>query len=301
MIRLNLRILAIPTFCLIVFGCANSSSAPGSQPVPVPSPTDPENTSSRKREISNSWHISPTNEIHTYSSFLASTIQETSISQARGDSLIIRTEYSIKFNRAPETTTFEGTIIAFGIQSWGRILREQIPQSIFPFTFTGKLTTDETHIQPSSSDAESTFKTCKDPAQTVLAAVQRNTLTIPLEIRTGIAWQDSLSSTLCNGTLPTRILSIRKSTVLREDNFHGIHALFIDQKNRTLSTGEGSQDQHRITVKTESAGSTKLYVDRMTGTLLSAETTTVTNISVESSGRIQHFTQNSKELVTVMK
>ena len=297
----SLRILAIPTFCLIVFGCAIPSSVPGSRPAPVPPPAKTINTSSQKKEIGESWHISPTNEIHTYSSFLASTIQQTGISQARGDSLIIRTEYSIKFTRVPETTTFEGAIIAFALQSWGRILQEQIPQSIFPFTFTGNLTKDETHIQPGNSAAESTLKTCENPIQTILAAVQRNTLTVPLEMRIGLSWQDSLSSTLCNGTFPTKILSIRNYTVLREDSFHGVPAFFIDRKDKTLSTGEGSQDQHQITIKTESDGTTKLYADRITGSLLSAEVITLTNISVESSGKIQHFIQNSKEIVKVMK
>jgi hypothetical protein len=121
---------------------------------------------------------------------------------------------------------------------------------------------------------------------------------MPLEIHTGDSWQDSTSSTTCNGSLPLNLIDKRDYRLVGETEYQGMKVLLVSRNEKALFYGEGSQDQHRITIRGQTLGTAQLYADPVTGLLLNITADNKTTLSVEASGRIQQFFQTSKEITT---
>jgi len=86
--------------------------------------------------------------------------------------------------------------------------------------------------------------------------------------------------------------------VIGEGETNGITAIVLERIERSSSTGEGSDGQHRIFVKGETTGSAKIYVDARTGALLNSEGEQRTNLLI-TAGQTRRFTQTVREKTTL--
>jgi hypothetical protein len=245
------------------------------------------------------WRINPVAEAEKYSSVLTTQIQQTGNS-GKQDSLTVTTLYSVSIDRATDVTSLTGKIEAFTVQA-GEQIGSSASEIQSPVFFSGKFTGQELELESLTSTNHTYSLTCDDVSLTSLATVYRNTFISPLEIFSGQTWQDSTSYTVCSGSLPLSVVSIRNYRLAGETILDGIPALIISQNEKTFSRGEGSQGQHKILVEARGTTTRRLYLDRNSGILLSSSADSKTMLSIRTSGRVENFVEISKENTTRQK
>ena len=139
---------------------------------------------------------------------------------------------------------------------------------------------------------------CSNPAVSTLNVIQRSVVILPTLLTQGMTWRDSTTAIGCSGSIPVTTVSIRNYRVVGEADVSGRPAIAIERTEKTLSSGEGSENQHRILLKTEATGTARIFVDRTSGALLSSEGEQHADIVV-TAGRAQRFKQTVKELTKV--
>lgn len=279
---------------------------PSTLPEPQASPTEasaPESSRSLPAEktSSGSWEISPTSEIQHYSTLITTSIQQSAAGQTSSDSITTRAQYGLSTTRSANLIILTGSIEAFAIQTGNRIGSDSTSES-YPVSFAGRIINHQLQldITRNISPAVSTTLPCGLPARTALTVIERNLLITPLHLQSGASWQDSLTSTACSGSLELNLTIFRNYRVLGENVFNGIPALVIDVTEKTLSTGEGSQDQHRLIVKGQALKSGRFYLDKINGSIINTLSETHTTLEITTSGRVQQFIQISKEMTNRM-
>ncbi len=240
-----------------------------------------------------SWSFTPGSQPRTYSSTGTTVISQTDASVPRQDSVTSQVLYSIGIMQGSDDLFFSGFISSFEIS--GSFV-EPDRQFELPITFSGHIKDHVLSTRVSDRATSESGSHCNDFSLVPLSTIQHNIILMPLEVSTAETWSDSTSSVVCNGTLPMTITMIRTFHVIGEGNYVGIPALIIDKKERTFSKGEGSQGQHRIFIETHGTTTSQLYVDRKSGELLSAKSINQTSLSIQSSGRNQHFSESSTEI-----
>jgi hypothetical protein len=275
-----------------LFACTRPSTISGPQ-IPSTQVSSPE---SNEKNSLKSWQISPTSETQHYSTLVTTTIQQLTTAQAATDSITTRARYNLNITQLASSVSLTGSVEAFVLQAGNRISSEAMVSS-FPVLFTGQIQNHQLKLDVISNDHSATTPTlsCEILGKTALTMVQRNLFVTPLRLQPGMIWQDSLLSTSCSGSLELNLTILRNYKVIGESIFNGTSAIVIDITEKTLSAGEGSQDQHRLIIKGEGLKSGRLYLDQTTGILLSLSSETHTTLQIQTSGQIQHFLQTSRE------
>lgn len=272
-------------------GCASSPSVPS---LPVPTPIAETAPDASVIPPHTSWKITPSSQPQSYSSILTTVVAQTNIETQRQDTLTIRGLYSIRTTRTADSLSFSGSITGFTVQ--GPMTGTLESQPTLPILFTGKISNHNIRAQ-GPDDLGNSLNSCNNTFRAPMTMVQRNLFLTPLELIDQQVWTDSTSSIICSGTIPVVITSIRTFHVIGESDLDGNPALVIDENERTFSKGEGSQGQHRVLLETQGSTNGRLYLDRSSGQLLTANLINKTSVSVQSSGRVQYFSQNSTEIV----
>lgn len=278
----------------LYMGCTSSSRGAGTSiPAPVQLPETAAETQAIPITTGASWKIIPTSQPQAYSTLLTTVVVEQDGSTPRRDSLTTRANYSISTTKNADSLSFSGSITSFNVQgSASEGTEAHVP---VPIPFTGTLHKHNINTQRSGSQPTST-NLCSEANQASLRIVQRSLFQLPLELTDQQVWKDSTSSIVCSGMLPLTLTSVRTFRMMGESEFEGSPALVIEQTEKTFSKGEGSQGQHRIFIETQGLTNGHLYVDRSSGVLLAADLRNKLSLAIQSSGRVQHFTQNSTEI-----
>ena len=160
-----------------------------------------------------------------------------------------------------------------------------------PFSYTGQLQQGKLTVD---LQLHSPVTDCSNEALSAVAIVQRTVVPTPLFLQKDMTWTDSTSASTCSGSIPvTSITSRRYKVVGATDN-----GILIEQQNKTLSTGEGVQGQHRVKLHSEGTGATQLVINPQTGSLVESHGTHVTSVVVTASGRDRKFTQTTRERIS---
>ncbi len=294
-IRKTMLAPAVITF-VGALACARPSTLPSPE-IPSSEPSTeilsqpiPEKSSSK------SWQLSPTTDTRRYTTVVTTNIQQT---DGTRDSITTRAQYSLTIARSTTSTLLSGSIDAFTVQAGNRIGGNP-PMASFPMPFTGEVQDHALKLNVTDRSQSTSSLPCDNPATSAVTAVERNLFITPLQLQAGMTWQDSLSTSSCSGQLPLNLTILRSYKVLGESSFEGLPAITVEVTEKTLSTGEGSQDQHRIIVNGEGLKSGRFYLDTTNGSLISSSSNTHTTLQIQSSGRTQQFTQDSKETTTRM-
>lgn len=289
---------------LFSLGCgAGCASAPVNTPSPSPSPV-PEGTSEPIGPVAGNiksrrvWRITPTLEVASYQSTLKTTTAEKDTPGNRQSSLTTTTDYSLRLVKASNSVRISGTFSAFQIKS------DQAAQSlssnpfVLPLGFDGMISDHNISLHLSSPNQLASIAQCNDSSQTILSIVNRDLIVVPQEMATDQSWQDSASSSLCSGSLPIVVSVVRNYRITGETIINGIPTLKLERTEKLVTSGEGSQGQHQITINGTGTGKAQVYIDQINGLLLSLNGTTQIELSIKSSGRIQYFSQTSEENVS---
>ncbi len=278
-----------------IFGCVSAS---GNAPSPSPAPetsSEPAVPSANDTKVRNGiWRITPTQQTETYRSIVKTTVTEQNNLENREIGFTTVVDYSLKLLRFPDVIEVSGSVSAFQIKvnQPGNAL---IPISFaIPLPFEGKIS-DHTISLRSSLQTHSGIS-CSDSTQTVLSTINKDLIVVPQELTA--TWQDSTSSSVCSGSFPIIVSLIRTYRIVGEIVVNSTPTLKLERTEKILTSGEGSQGQHQITIWGIGTGKADLSIDRVSGLLLNLTGTNQVELSIKSSGRIQTFIQTSEENVS---
>jgi len=279
---------------LLTISCTRAAPAP--EPVLGPDATAPTAPVPLAISSGRSWTITPGTQPRRYVSTATTTLELLSDTAVVREVITQRARFTLLTASASGSTSFLGSIDALTIDAGNRVGPTEIPP-VFPVTFTGHVTNRIVILDALNSQPRKSATECSDPALSALNVIHRNLVILPRELVQGMTWTDSTSISGCNGPVPVTTLSIRTYRVLGEAESQGRPAILIDRTEKTLSTGEGSQNQHRILITTEGMGAGKIYIDRASGMLLDSEGEQRTDITLRG-GRLQRFKQTVRERTT---
>lgn len=276
-------------------GCARAGSSSGPVPAPESGVADPvvaPNTTSGR-----SWIIVPATEPHAYRSTTTAVVELLSDSGSIRDSLTRLTTFSLLTATASGSTSFLGSVEAVSTSSGTRI-EAPGPLPAWPLTFTGHITNAIVVLDALKDRSGNVALDCSSTALATLKAVHRSIISLPAQLYQNLTWRDSTIFTGCSGTIPTTTISIRVFRVLGEIPHATGPAILLEETGKLFSTGEGSQDQHRIVIRSEGTATARVQVNRMSGALLEWDGQEKTSILV-TAGRSHRFTQTVREVTTV--
>lgn len=274
--------------------CARASSAP--EPVPEAAPgviSPPAPTAGAGR----SWKIVPALQPRRYKSTANISLELNTPSGMIRDTLTQRTQFTLLTRSGSGSTTFLGSIESMSTTAGNRTGPIDLPPSL-PLSFTGHIANSTTVLDALNGQTQKASPDCTNPAVSALKVIHRNVTVLPADLFQEMTWTDSTSTTVCNGMIPLSSTTIRTYHVVGEMEINNQPAILLERTERTFSTGEGSENQHRILIKTQGAGSGRVYVDRVTGALLASEGEQRAEITI-TAGRAQRFVQIVRERITL--
>ena len=273
-------------FTLISIACTRA--VPGPAPGPATDPQQPP----IQQEIGSArgpWTFSPTSIPLSYRSVEIALLELRSPTPRR-DSLTTTTDFTVRISRSPAATRVMGTI-----ESLTRTASTSFePDSSYklPLSFTGSLRDGGLVLDSVAGQASGSFTSCESAGLNRITAVQRNIILPPAMLTKGQTWTDSSTVPACTGTIPVQLTTVRQYHVLGEGSDGSVT---LDRSDRVLAAGEGAQGQHRITLRAQGSGSSRMSLDRITGSLTHAESEYRIAVTIGSSGRVQEFAQVVRE------
>jgi len=267
---------------LLIFLTACHSAGSRTEPEPAigefPSPLP----SSPQLSPRSSWTIQPTTQVHRYRSEIISIIIPGESSAGIRDSISAIADFALTVQRDTKGLSYSASVEAFSVRG------QADPSS--PMSLAGRLESSQFTLNPPV--------TCTTQANSVVPALQRLVIPMPLQLRKGQTWTDSTSATLCSGSIPVTLIALRSYRVIGEISTGARTGVLLERQDKTLSAGEGSEGQHRIQLRSEGGGQTQLLIDSTTGAPIELTVASTLTITVTTSGRSQKFIQTSREHVT---
>jgi hypothetical protein len=279
----------------LVAGCASanpSPSLPGPEREAPPAAVEAPVVSGRSE-----WTISPDDQVGVYSSVTSMSVELASPTGIVRDTLSSQVEFALSISRSAGAPRFRGSITSMSTQAGSTIGSSLQPQQL-PFTFSGRIENGKLLLEPVPGEPVSVLTDCSNAALAAIPAIGRIVVLPPLQLLRGASWTDSTTVSTCAGSIPVTLTLLRTYRILGEGSSGTI---LVERTDRSLSTGEGAQDQHRVTIRGDGTGSARLELDSRTGALVEAQGEGMTTVDVTSSGRTQRFTQRLREHVTRLK
>jgi len=167
----------------------------------------------------------------------------------------------------------------------------------FPIVFTGSLTGNDLQITATSQNPQ-----CISKIGLILGEVRPVISTIPVDLKAGATWADSIDTTACAGEkIPTTVHNSRKYSIQGTTEIRGRQTLAIIRSERIQLSGDGSQDQHQIHLQGEGTATTQLNIDAETGLLITAESNQQLHVAITASGRVQSFVQTTHQVIDLIR
>ena len=274
----------------VLFACSRPSVIPTPEPVPTFPPTQPQ--PSPPRTTKSEWHLSADPSAHSYKSTTRSTIRSTDQPAGREISTQSETWFTISTNSLRKPVLVSGSVDSIRSTSAQDTTR-------FPAGFTGSFSTGELALKPVSQNVENQ---CLSRFESILGEIRPIISTLPIDLRAGDTWSDSLETRICSGDrIPTTAHITRQYTLQGSSEIAGRQALAINRSEKTRLDGEGTQGQHQIRVRGEGTTTAALLIDAMSGALLRMEGDQQLRIEIQASGRTQNFTQSTRQTVDLIR
>jgi hypothetical protein len=142
--------------------------------------------------------------------------------------------------------------------------------------------------------ASQSYADCSKDALSTTGAVQRAVIALPLVLHKDMVWTDSATTNSCSGSIPVTSTTVRRYRVVGETSGSN-RGVLLERQDRTTLSGEGSQGQHRVRLKSDGSGTAQVVIDAETGAVLESNGVHTASVVVTASGRDQRFTQRTRE------
>jgi len=276
-------------------GCASANPSP-SIPAPdreaPPTAVDAPVVSGRYE-----WTISPGDQAGVYSSVTSMSVELDSPAGIVRDTLSSQIEFALSISRSAGAPRFHGSITSMSAQA-GTTIGSSAQTPRLPFSFSGRIENGKLLLEPVSGEPASVLTDCNNTTLAAVPAIGRVMVLPPLRLQRGASWTDSSTVSTCAGSVPVTLTVLRTYRILGEGRSGTI---LVERNDRTLTTGDGAQDQHRVTIRSEGTGSARLELDSETGALIESQGEGTTTVDVTASGRTRRFTQRLKERITRLR
>jgi hypothetical protein len=259
---------------------------------PEPS-ANPENTSLAVIDPSTStWTFQTDREPHRYQLTNTTTFKLQADSAQLEQKATTSIIFSLAIDSNDPSGRISGEISQLSIQPRPT---ERSPDNILPIAFSAWRNDHRLQIQVQR--ARPTTIPCADSITTHIRPLISQLSAIPRTIQREAHWRDSVVALGCQGTIPLEVQIVYNYHVIGETQLSNHRVILIQRSDSIHTSGEGSQDQHRIGIESTGTGQTQLFLDVTTGRLLNSSSQFSTNILTQSSGREVRFSQQSKETV----
>ena len=284
---------------LLLLICACGRSAASSDPVLLPAPVPTAPAVALPGAPGRAWTITPATQPQHYSSTASIVLELVTDSARVRENITQQSRFSLLTGSASGSSSFLGSIESLSTETPIRIGSAELPAT-FPISFTGHIQNGTVILDAVGGRPRTGPIECSVPAFSALNVIHRNIVILPAQLAQGMTWRDSTSTAGCSGNIPVNTIALRSYRVAGETELSGRPALLLERTEKLSSSGEGSENQHRILIRTDGSGTGKIYIDRASGALLSAESEQQINITI-TAGRSQRFIQLVKEKTTLDK
>jgi hypothetical protein len=135
-----------------------------------------------------------------------------------------------------------------------------------------------------------------NPVSSALSADLHNLLVgFPVQLSPGSRWRDSLDLSTCQGMIPTTVRIARSYVVSGEASYQGLPVVVVQRQDSVHAHGEGAQQQHRVILDASGTGSATYYLNPQNGFILRLNTEQNLDLTITTSGKINHFRESSMQ------
>lgn len=177
------------------------------------------------------------------------------------------------------------------------ITRDKEKSEVVPFSISA-LNTNSFITTSVIATQKSEESICSHALFSIVPSTSTAILALPLTITKGMTWSDSMTTSACAGPIPTKSTIVRQYQALGEDDGDQNAGILISLDQKTLTTGEGSDGQHRVYVNATGIGKGQLTIDAVDGSLLRATVEEKSSIRIMVSGTGQDFEQVVTKTIT---
>jgi len=271
-----------------LLACSTSQRTSGSpEPTPAIEPSPSVSSGS-----SGPWTISPAIQEGRYRSIESTLLEFADSAGITRDSMQSTVDFTLSVNPAHDALSYSATIDSMSVRGGQRTGSVSPGTRLLPFSFTGRLQQGRLSVDLQAQTAAVTD--CSNEALSTVAKVQRTLIPVPFLLQKDMAWTDSTVASVCSGSIPTTHTTHRRYKVIGETG----KGLLIEEQDKTLSTGEGTQGQHRVRLRTDGTGMTHIVINPQTGGFIESSGTHTTSVVVTASGRDHRFTQTTREQIS---
>lgn len=135
-----------------------------------------------------------------------------------------------------------------------------------------------------------------NPISSAIVSDLHNLLTrFPTQLSQGVVWQDSVSTTGCQATIPTISHTIRWYVVSGEAIYDGRPVLLVQRSDTIQAHGEGAQQQHSLRLDASGTGNAVYYLDMKDGRVVRLTAQQELNLTITTSSKAHQFKQSSRQ------
>jgi hypothetical protein len=247
------------------------------------------------------WIFSPINSTQRYHSITKTRFQLDDSNQTDNqDSLSTITDFSATIDQLHTPLIITGHVDNILTNSGPKI--STTSQKItLPITFSGAIVGGKVTLNITSSSATSfNHDLCSTPAEMVLGDIRTAITTVPSLLQLHSTWSDTITTTTCIGKTISADLEITRSyTVLGETDYTNMSLVLIRRLETTHINGTGTQGQHQIIIDGQGSGVSNFYLNPITGLIVITEAHHDSRITINTSGHLQHFSQNVTQNITI--
>jgi hypothetical protein len=265
-----------------VIGCVSTRPKPTG--IPAPAPSVPSPITGRP----SSWTFSLTPGTTAYQVSRSATIESVSDSARRKESSTNTTYESITLLSSGDTTSFSAVADTFSTTAQGVASSAQSGQ--LPSHVSGFLIGDSLVVS-----RDSLAEGCNPIASVLITDVHNLIPRFPASLSLAQIWTDSTSLTGCQGSILTRSHLLRHFKVIGLSTYENVSVLVVQRNDSITAEGEGAQDQHRLQFSATGTGAGIYYLNIDTGRILHLTVSQDLNLTISSSGRVNHFRQSAKQ------
>ena len=135
---------------------------------------------------------------------------------------------------------------------------------------------------------------CTEPTLSALQGLQEAWVEVPVDLRVGLEWSDTVRTLSCRDRVPLHGITVRRFRVKHGEAVDGAQVVvIIERAARGRLTGDGEQFGEKVAIRGESSGTMRYVLDPGTGHFVRAEGETSLTFTLTSSRRKQSVRQAS--------
>ena len=267
---------------LVGMGCTSAKpvtpSAGTPTPIPVITPT----------AAATSWVFRYSPTVSSYRISRSAAIEAPTDSGMRREVSTNTTHETISLEILGDTTKILATVDTFSTISKGATGLE--PPVQLPVQLAAVLDRDSLAITWNVTSG-----LCNVLESTVATDLRNLLPHFPDSLSIGLTWKDSAAVDGCQAGIPMKSRYMRSFRVMGEAKQDNLPVLVVQRIDSVQAHGEGTQQQHRITLDAVGAGGATYYLDFNNGRIVRIDLSQDSNLTITASGKTTRFRQNARE------